>query len=100
VSEGDGRFGVGSHGADAHGASGGSPALLAAVRDGGELRGFAGLQGAAGIRELAPGDQTIVALHGEDLEHGHRRFPSLRTETPMGMAHVSHVGDTCARYRF
>jgi len=93
VSEGNGRSGVRSHRADAYGASGGSPALLAAVCDGGELRGFTGLQDTAGVRELAPGDQTITALHGEDLEHGHRRFPSLRTKTSVGMAHVSHVSD-------
>lgn len=90
---GDGRSRVRPYRADAHGAFGGSSALLAAVRDGGELRGHAGLQSAKRVRELAPGDETAVAIHGENPERGHRGLSSVRPETSMGMAHVSHVSE-------
>lgn len=89
----DGRSCVRPHRVDAHGASGGPSALLAAVRDGGELRGLAGLQDAAGVRELAPGDEATVAIHSEDPERGHRGLPPVRSQTSVGMAHVSHVRD-------
>lgn len=74
---GDGRSRDRSHRADAYNVFGGPSALLAAMRDGGELRGFAGLQDATRIRKLVPGDETTVALHRENLEHRHRRFPSV-----------------------
>lgn len=98
MSTGDGRSRVRPHRADAHGVSGGSPALLAAVCHGGELRGFAGIQGATGVGQLASGDETTPAFHRENLEHRHRRLSSLCAETLVGMAHVSHVRHTINTY--
>ena len=78
--------------ARAHCTPRGQAAALAPVRDGGELRRLAGLQGAEGVRALALGEQETAEVHGEDTECRHRGFQAVRAEAPVGVAYVSHVG--------
>lgn len=42
---------------------------------------------------MAPGDETVTAIHSEDPECWDCGLQALRPETPLGMAHVSYVSD-------
>ena len=88
----NGGFGAGPPRNDAHRPPGGSPALLLAVRHGGELPGRFGLPNPKGrpVR-MAPGDEASPPIHRPHRQPGHGRLQAFHSQALVGMARLSHV---------